>query len=227
MKNLFLPEGGMLPLLFAGRTGTKPENMDSYFEQIIRKAGKVVKHWWLLLVTGILAIVAGIVVFCSPGESYVALSVLFAVLMLVSGIVGLVVSLGSRNFFAMRTYSIVGSVFDLILGILLIAYPQVTLLALPVYMGVWMLTHSIMMISFGSDMGALGVPGNGWTTASGILLLLLSLCILVKPFQLGIPAVIVLTGVGCLVMGCWMIDISFRLRKIHQRFKPQEAEVVE
>ena len=47
------------------------------FNEIVGRAGKIVRRWWLGLVLGVLLVVAGIVVFCNPVESYMALSVMF------------------------------------------------------------------------------------------------------------------------------------------------------
>ena len=43
--------------------------MTDIFEQTVNKAGKIVKHWWLLLVAGLLSAAMGITVFCVPLES--------------------------------------------------------------------------------------------------------------------------------------------------------------
>ena len=129
------------------------------FDEILKSAGKVVRRWWLGLILGVLLVVAGIVVFCNPVESYMALSVMFGVLMLLSGLSELVVSLGSRNYFMMRGYSIVGGILDLLLGIFLCVYPQVTLVVLPVVIGIWLLYHSFMIIGFGGDLSAFRLPG--------------------------------------------------------------------
>lgn len=155
--------------------------MENFIENIIGKAGKAIRHWWLLLVSGILTIAAGIVVFCFPAESYVTLSIMFGVLMLVNGVTELAVSISSRNYFMMRGYTIIGGVLDLILGIFLCAYPQITLALLPVILGIWIMYHSIMAIGFGADLNTFKVKGSGWAIAGGILLLILSLLILIIP----------------------------------------------
>ena len=89
--------------------------MDNLFNRMADKASRTVRHWWLYLITGILSIIAGIVVFCNPIESYLTLSIMFGILMLVSGIVELVVSSTSRNYFTTRSYSIVGGILDLLI----------------------------------------------------------------------------------------------------------------
>lgn len=199
--------------------------MESFIENIIGKAGKAIRHWWLLLVSGILTIAAGIVVFCFPAESYVTLSIMFGVLMLVNGVTELAVSISSRNYFMMRGYTIIGGVLDLILGIFLCAYPQITLALLPVILGIWIMYHSIMAIGFGADLNTFKVKGSGWAIAGGILLLVLSLLILIIP-SIGAAAIVVLTGSALVFTGALMIAVSLRLRKIHNYFQYKDAEEI-
>ncbi|MBO8482966.1 MAG: DUF308 domain-containing protein [Bacteroidetes bacterium] len=193
--------------------------METLAQKIISKAGRAVRHWWLGLIAGILLVAGGIAVFCNPVESYLTLSIMFGILMLVTGIVELVVACTSRNYFALRGYSVAGGILDLLLGILLCIYPQMTLVLLPIMLGVYMLYHSFMLIGFGGDLQALGVPGTGWAVTAGILLLLLSIFVLINPFSFGIGAVIVLTGVSLIVMGISFTAASLRLRNIHSYFR--------
>lgn len=59
--------------------------MKRRFEKLTEQAARVVQHWWLVLVAGIFCIAAGIAVFAFPLESYVALSILTGVIMLIVG----------------------------------------------------------------------------------------------------------------------------------------------
>lgn len=201
--------------------------MENYFKRTAEKAGKVIRHWWLILITGILSIGVGITVFVNPVESYLTLSIVFGIMMLVTGIIELVVSLTSHNYFTTRTYNIIGGVLDLVLGLFLCIYPQVTLVVLPIILGAWLLYHSFMIIGMGGDMNSFRVPGSGWTIAGGIILLLLSILILVKPFSIGTAAVVSLTGVSFIVLGVMAIAVSLRLRKIHRLFHYDDVEVID
>lgn len=193
--------------------------MEYYVERLAGKAGNVVRHWWVLLIAGLLLVTAGIVVFCKPAESYLTLSVMFGIMMLVTGIAELVVAVTSRNFFAMRGYSVAGGIIDVLIGIFLCFYPGVTIVVLPIILGAYMLYHSFMIIGFGSDLRAFKVSGSGYMIAGGVLLLVLSTLILVNPFRFGTSAVVVLTGVALLVMGFAVIAKSLRMRDIHKFFK--------
>ena len=195
--------------------------MKRHFENISKKIGSAIRHWWLMLVVGILSVIAGILVFVFPLETYVTLSIAFGVLMLLVGAAQLIVSASSDNYLMMRGYLIVGGVLDVLLGLFLCLYPGISIFLLPILLGIWMLYHSFMMIAFGGDLGIFGLRGQGETVAGGILLLLLSILILMNPFSAGIAAVVVLTGVGLVIFGLTLIMLSVRLRRLHVDIKDQ------
>ena len=190
--------------------------MKQNFENISKKISRAIRHWWLMLIVGILSLVAGIMVFVFPLESYVTLSVLFGILMVLVGASQLIIASASNNYLMMRGYVIVGGVLDVLLGLFLCLYPGVTLFLLPILLGIWMLYHSFIIIAFGGDLDTFNVGGQGAVIGSGILLLVLSILILMNPFSAGIAAVVALTGVGFLVFGAILIMLSFKLREIHK-----------
>ncbi len=193
--------------------------MKRRFENLTKRAGRAVQHWWLMTVVGILAVAAGIAVFAFPLESYVTLSILFGVLMLLTGVAKLVAASTSANFFMMRGYVIVGGIIDLLLGLFLCIYPAVSLMALPIMMGLWMMYNSFMMIALAGDFDTFGIPGAGWIIAGSIVLLVLSLLVLVNPFTAGVATVVVLAGVGLLVFGFLLCALSFKVKDLHRYFE--------
>ncbi|HIZ87582.1 MAG TPA: DUF308 domain-containing protein [Candidatus Coprenecus pullistercoris] len=201
--------------------------MENLFERVAEKAGKTIRHWWLYLLTGILSIVAGIIVFCNPIESYLTLSLMFGILMLISGVIELVVSATSRNYFTSKGYSIVSGILDIVIGIFLCWNPGLTMIALPVILGVWMMFNSFTIIGVGSDMDSFRIKGSGWIIAGGVILLLLSLGITFCPLTIGTASVVALTGSVLIVFGAMVIALSLRLRRIHEHFRFHDAEVIE
>ncbi len=193
--------------------------MKRHFENLTERAGRDVKHWWLMMLAGILCFAAGIAVFAFPLESYVVLSLIAGILMLFVGAAQLIVASTSSNYLTMRGYVLVGGVVDLLLGFILCIYPALTVTFLPVMLGIWMMYHSFMIIAFGGDLETFRVNGSGWTVLGGVLLLILSLVVLINPFSAGIATVVILTGVGLLVLAfllCWM---SVILRDVHKNFE--------
>ena len=54
---------------------------------LIEQFRSLTRYWWATLILGIAVFAVGILVLSFPGESYMSMAMLFAVLMLVSGIV--------------------------------------------------------------------------------------------------------------------------------------------
>lgn len=200
--------------------------MENYLDGVVGRAGKVIRYWWLLLLSGLFVAAVGVAVFCFPAESYITLGLLFGVMMLVTGVAQLVTSVTSRNYFMLRGYTVIGGILDLLLGIFLCCYPGITLVILPVILGVWMLYHSFMIIGFAADLSSFRIKGSGWVVAAGVLLLLMSLLVLLLPFTVGVATVVALTGAGLLLFGILVVIISLKFRKIHNYFKYEDAKIV-
>lgn len=188
--------------------------MKRHFENLAARAARAIRHWWLLMLAGLLAIAAGICVFVFPVESYVTLSILFGILMLITGAVQLIIASTSGNYLMMRGYIIVGGVLDVILGIFLCVYPGISLFLLPIMMGFWLMYHSFMIIALGGDMSTFKIPGNGMMILGGVLLLLLSIFVLVDPFSVGVVTVLTVAGAGLILLGVLMCSISVALKDI-------------
>ena len=166
------------------------------------------------MLAGILVVAAGICVFAFPIQSYVTLSVLFGILMLLVGAIQLIVASTSGNYLMLRGYIIVGGVLDVLLGIFLCIYPGISLFLLPILMGLWLMYHSFMIISLGGDMSTFKVPGDGMVIVGGILLLLLSIFVIVDPFSVGVATVLTVAGAGLIFFGVLMCSLSLTLRSI-------------
>lgn len=177
-----------------------------------------VKNWWLLLLLGLAVFVVGILIFTYPGASYVAMSVTFAILILVSGAVNIALAVSNRNPAIGKGWLWAGGIVELLIGLLLIVHPAISAATLPVFLGFWLMFRSFGMIGSGSDLMSLKVPGGGWTVFVGILLLICSVLILAQPLLFGIEAVVIWVGVSFLVGGISMGVLAFELKNLHKHF---------
>jgi uncharacterized membrane protein HdeD (DUF308 family) len=139
--------------------------------------------------------------------------------MMAVGAIQLIIASTSANYLMMRGYFVVGGVLDLMLGIFLCIYPGVTLVALPLMLGVWMLYNSFIIIAFGGDMETFRLGGSGLVVAGGVILLLLSILVLLNPLGAGITTVIIIAGIGLLVLGCLLSMLSLKLKHIDREIE--------
>ena len=65
--------------------------------KIFKTIESAIKYWYLPLIVGILLIVLGIWTLTTPLESYIMLSIVFAVGFLLSGILEMIFALGNRH----------------------------------------------------------------------------------------------------------------------------------
>ena len=192
--------------------------MSNIFQQLAGKASRVINRWWLFLVAGILAVAFGIVLFCNPFDTYIAVSVIFGVVMLISGIISLVVALESRNLFMMRGYNLFGATIDILAGIFLCAFPGVTRILLPVILGIWLMYHSFMVMGLSGDIRTLGAPGSGWLTLAGLLMLVLSIFCIFN-YSLGATLIVFLVAGAIVLFGAVLVDIAMELRRMNRYIK--------
>ena len=100
-------------------------------ETVFNEIKHSVKNWWTSLLLGIVYIIVALWLMFSPLSSYVALSIVFSISMLISGILEIIFSLSNRKGVPSWGWYLVGGIIDLILGIYLIAYPMVSMEVIP------------------------------------------------------------------------------------------------
>lgn len=192
--------------------------MKTLFVSRMESLPRAVKNWWMLLLLGIAAFVIGILIFTRPGESYLAMALTFAVLILVSGLVNLVLAATNINAAIGKGWLWAGGIVESLIGLLLLFHPDLSAATLPVFLGFWLMFRSFGLIGSGSDLLSLKVPGSGWTLFVGILLLICSVMILAQPLLFGIEAVVIWVGISFLMGGISMAVFSFELKNLHKHF---------
>lgn len=193
----------------------------------IEKAQQVVKHWWILTIAAVAIIATGITVLFYPLESFLILSIIMGIGILLSGISELTIAITSRNWFATRSWNIIGGIIDILLGILLCSHIGISATLLPILIGLWLMTRSFIIISLGSDLNLFLLKGSKWTILCGIVLLLLSITIIIQPFKVGIPFITALVSIGFVLAGIIMLAFSFQLRNMHTYIKRNIIEDVD
>ena len=151
-----------------------------------------VKNWWLSLILGILYIIVALCLLFAPGSSYIALSVIFSISMLISGII------------------------DLILGIYLVAYPLLSMEVIPFIVAFWMMFRGFSATGYSMDLKRYGTREWGWYMGFGILAIICSLIILWQP-AVGALYVIYMLAFTFLIIGFFRVMLSFELKSLHKR----------
>lgn len=110
-----------------------------------------IDNWQLSMLLGIIFFIVGIVVFFEPGGTYLALSVLFGIVVILSGAFELYLGTKAPTGSGMGWY-IAGGVIEILLGILLLCTPSMLFTILPFVLGFWLLFRGFMAVGVASEM---------------------------------------------------------------------------
>lgn len=189
-------------------------------ENLIEKAYRLTRYWWVLLAFGVITFILGLLVFVYPGTSYMTLARVFAVVILVSGLTEIIMAF-SENYLPGRGWVAIGGTLEFIIGLVLLFNPAISAIALPFVLAFWMMLKGFSEIGLASDLRAMKVSGMGWSIFSGLLLILCGVAILFLP-MVGTKIIIIMLGVGLLLAGisisAFAIEI-YALKKPYREFK--------
>lgn len=169
------------------------------------------KHWWLLLLRGVAAIIFGLLAWTLPGITLWAVVLLFGAYAIVDGVIAIVNSFsgaGRQHRWSLLFMGLVG----IAAGIIAFGWPGITALALLWVVAFWAMVTGILEITaaFGlpiptGDRWLLGLAGLA-STAFGVLLV-------VRPGA-GLLTLVWLLGFYGVFYGVLAIIASFKLRDL-------------
>lgn len=187
-----------------------PEKHNKMNNQTTFSAGK---YWYLPLISGVLFILLSFWVFKTPVESYLALSIFFASLFMIGGLLEVFRALnnsGSKGWGWSLTFGIV----DVIFGVLLLSNPSLSASALILYVGFILMFRSISSIGFATDLKDMGVKSWVGPLIFGILGLILAAIMIFNP-AFGGFTIIFYTAMSLFFIGLFQILLAFSLKKLN------------
>lgn len=171
------------------------------------------RHWWVGLLSGILFLIVGVWVMLTPLESFLVLATLFAVMFLINGVIEIVTAILERKVAHAWGWRLAGGIFDLVIGIILVANPMLNFAVLPFIVGFGVLFRSVMAIGDSIKMRGYAIGSWGWLLALGIIGLLFSFILLRNPILAGMT-VVVWTSLAFSTIGVFSIWFAFALRAL-------------
>lgn len=98
----------------------------------------MLKKWWLILVQGILMIILSIFIFNNADAVLAGISIWFGVIVLLTGVVGVISWLASTSS-ERETGSLIWSLLTGLFGVLMLMHLFATMKMLTIIFGIWML----------------------------------------------------------------------------------------
>jgi uncharacterized membrane protein HdeD (DUF308 family) len=170
------------------------------------------RHWWVPVIRGIFAIVFGIIAFVYPGLTIATLVLFFGAWVLIDGIFRIVGAIGHRASDPDWGWQLVIGILGIVVGLLTFHAPQITALALVIYIAAWALMIGASEIAIAVKMRR-EIKGEWFLILMGLASIVFAVLLLWNPIA-GAAAVIWLIAWYAVVIGILAIFFGFRLRSL-------------
>lgn len=166
-----------------------------------------------LILTALLLVVLGVVCIINPGEAFVAASWLVGLLILLSGVFGLLFGLRAQRFLPNAGSTTLLAVFQIIVGFLFLCNGLVAAESLIIVFVMWVIFEGISLSVLSFDYKKSGYDGWWIMALLGIFSLILGIIALHNPAGVG-TFMGILLGLGILANGVDRIVAVFALKRI-------------
>jgi uncharacterized membrane protein HdeD (DUF308 family) len=175
---------------------------------------RLLPHLWKsTLVSGILALILGILVLAWPGKTLLIAAVLFGLYLLVTGITQVVFAFSLHVSAGGRVLLFISGAASLVLALLAFRHfgsdPLVAILLLAIWIGVGFIFRGVATTV--SAISEPALPGRGWQIFLGVISLLAGMVMIASPFE-SIAILTLVVGIWLVVIGVFEIVSSFAIR---------------
>jgi uncharacterized membrane protein HdeD (DUF308 family) len=181
----------------------RPERPDL----LARIAGQV---WWLILLRGVLAVVFGVIAIAAPWSTAAALALVFGAFVVVEGLVDIVEAFRHRELGGTVLHVALG-VLGVIAGIIMLAWPGITLLVLVYTVAFWAIVTGGMQVVLGARTRGISAGTRAWVVLGGVLSFTFGVLMLTQPAT-GLGALVWIIGVYAIVFGIALVAFAFAAR---------------
>ena len=162
-------------------------------------------HWWVFLIRGILFVILGIYMICSPAVSYIALGFLFGLIIFLAGIVELL-HVSRARYTGNRRWHLALGIIDIILGIVLMSHVAASIAIMRIVLGIWFIFRGISLFSFSRT-----INSSWMLKLGGALTFIFGLLILFNA-AFGSMTIIIFTAVAFIITGIFNAWLGYRMK---------------
>lgn len=164
-----------------------------------------IRLWWVFLLRGIVFLLVGIYMICSPAASFVALGFFVGLVILLTGIAELLRISGDKDS-GSRMWHLAIGIIDVILGVVLMGHVATGVAILRLLVGIWFLLRGVSLVSFSRH------TGKSWLmTLGGIITAIFGLFIIFN-MAFGSLTVILFVAFAFIIMGIFNTWLGYSLK---------------
>jgi uncharacterized membrane protein HdeD (DUF308 family) len=166
--------------------------------------------WKSALVTGILALILGVLVLWRPGAAILVTAIFFGAYLLVTGISQIVLAFSLKSSLGGRLLLFIGGAAALVLAVLCFVNISNSIELLAIWIGIGFIFRGVATLM--SSISDPTLPGRVWEIIVGVLGVVAGIIMFAWPME-GLVAVTQVTGIILIVLGAVEIGTAFAIRK--------------
>jgi uncharacterized membrane protein HdeD (DUF308 family) len=167
----------------------------------------VAKHWWILLVRGLAALLFALFAFTMPGLTLGTLVLVYGAYCLIDGVVALTGGFGGGFW-----QSLILGVVSILAGVATFAYPGLTALVLLYLIAAWAIVRGVIEIVVAFEFRKV-ISGEWMLIAAGVISILFGFLLFMNPGA-GALSVVWIIGIYACVFGAMLVALSFRVKSL-------------
>jgi len=173
---------------------------------------QLARHWWVIGLRGLAALLFGVLAFVWPGMTLAVLVLLFGAYALVDGVLTLIAAF--RGGVQHRIVMLVEGVVSVLAGLAAFVWPGLTALVLLYIIAFWAIVTGVLEIVAAIRVRR-AISNELGLVIGGVLSVVFGVVLLIAPGA-GALAVIFLIGAYAVVFGIALLGLAWRLREHHQ-----------
>ncbi|WP_174188737.1 HdeD family acid-resistance protein [Nocardia barduliensis] len=168
------------------------------------------RAWQTILVTGILAVILGILILAWPDITLRAAGIIFGVYLVVTGFLQLMAAFGAPASTGLRVLSFVIGLLSIVIGVFCFRDELASILLLGLWIGIgWLFRGVALLVAALSEPG---MPGRWWQVFFGVVTAIAGVVLIVWPVR-SVATLAVLAGVWLIIIGIMEIIVAFGVRR--------------
>jgi uncharacterized membrane protein HdeD (DUF308 family) len=177
---------------------------------LARGAMMLAERWWTLVLRGAAAVIFGILTFIAPGQSLVALVVVFGAYAIFNGVINLGLAACGPDGEPRWGSLVFESIASIVAGVLTLFWPGMTALVLLFLIAGWAIATGIAQVVAAVRLRK-QIKGEWLLALTGVLSVAFGVLLFLFPGA-GALAVVIWIGAYALVFGALLIALGVRLR---------------
>lgn len=173
------------------------------------------KIWWLTVIRGLLLIVLGVLLLVEPLQTIVAFVWVFGVFSIIDGLLEIIGGISGRGSTGAGWLIALG-VANIALGVVVLAWPGITLLVLYFSIAFWSIVSGLVGIALSFSSQRTG--GWFWPLLGGLVSVAFGVVLLFRP-GFGLSVLLITLAIYAFAFGIFSIAFGFTVRRVGKEVK--------